>query len=128
MLETSNDMPDLAARVRVAFVERDLDAFGALLSDDVRWGDDNHPRRCRSRSDVVATFQRVIAEGAEADIAELSAGTKGILCGISVQLLGTEGNSQERMLFHVYVVRDNEIIEIERFDERDSAAHAAGVA
>ena len=121
-------MPDLAARVRVAFVERDLDAFGALLSDDVRWGDDNHPRRCRSRSDVVATFQRVMAEGAEADIAEVTAGTKGILCGLSVRSLGTERRSQERMLFHVYVVRDNEIIEIQRFDDRDSAARAAGVA
>jgi hypothetical protein len=61
-----------------------VDAFGALLADDVSWGDDDHPRECRNRSDVVATFTRLVSDGADGDIAELVKGAKGILCSLSV--------------------------------------------
>ncbi len=124
---TAYDMHDLAERVRTALTARDLDAFGPLLSDDVRWGDDNHPRRCRSRSDVLATFRRLMDDGAEADITELVAGTNGLLCGLAVRWSGIEDNPRERTLFHVYLVRDDHIVEIQPFDDRDSAAQAAGV-
>lgn len=124
---TPYDGHDLAARVRTALTARDLDAFGAFLSDDVRWGDDDHPRRCRSRSDVLATFRRLMGEGAEADITELVAGTNGLLCGLSVRWSGTEDHPRERTLFHFYLVRDDHIVEIRPFDDRDSAARAAGV-
>ena len=54
---------DLAERVRAALCDRDLQAFGALLSDEVRWGSDGHPRACRNRTDVLATFSRLMNEG-----------------------------------------------------------------
>ncbi len=53
---TVDDTADIADRLRAALTARDLDAFGMLLSDDVRWGSDDHRRACRNRSDVLATF------------------------------------------------------------------------
>ncbi|MHB1519572.1 MAG: nuclear transport factor 2-like protein [Acidimicrobiales bacterium] len=79
-----HDTDDLAHRLRAALDSRDLDAFGTLLSDDVRWGSDDHPRACRNRSDVLATFARLMSEGAEGVITELAVGAKGILCGLAV--------------------------------------------
>ncbi len=119
---------DLAEQVRTALEARDLDAFGALLSDDVRWGDDDHPRRCRSRSDVLATFRRLMDEGAEADITELVAGTNGLLCGLVVKWPTPGDDPSERTLFHVYLVRNDLIVEIQTYDDRMSAALAAGIA
>jgi len=52
----------MAEQIRSAFATKNLDAFGQLLADDARWGDDDHPNRCRSRSDVIATFRRVLGE------------------------------------------------------------------
>ncbi len=54
---------DMAAQVRGAFESRDPKRFGALLADDARWGDDDAPNKCRSRAEVVETFQTLIDEG-----------------------------------------------------------------
>jgi ketosteroid isomerase-like protein len=122
------DPDDLTERVRAALTTRNLRAFGALLSDDVRWGDDDHPRRCRSRSDVLATFRRLMGDGVEADITELVAGTNGLLCGLDVQWPTPGDHPSKRTLFHVYLVRDGHIVEIQPYDDRESAASAAGIA
>ncbi|MDA8264617.1 MAG: nuclear transport factor 2 family protein [Actinomycetota bacterium] len=122
-----HDTHDLAERVRTALETRDLEALGTLLSDDVRWGDDDHPRRCRSRSDVLATFRRLMDEGVQADITELVAGANGLLCGLAVKLPGP-GHPSERRLFHVYLVRDSRIVEIQPHDDRMAATTAAGIA
>lgn len=107
-----HDPDDLTERVRAACTTRDLHAFGALLSDDVRWGDDDHPRRCRTRSDVLATFRRLMDDGVEADITELVAGTNGLLCGLAVKWPTPGGHPSGRTLFHVYLVRDHHIVEV----------------
>jgi ketosteroid isomerase-like protein len=127
MTGTVDDTADLADRLRTALTARDLDAFGRLLSDDVRWGSDDHPRACRNRSDVLATFARLISEGAEGAITELAVGTEGILCGLTVAWPTPAQHPDDRELFHVYLVRDGQIVEIQRYDDRSSAAAAAGV-
>jgi hypothetical protein len=75
--KTVGDHNPLADRVRKAFATRDLEAFGVLLTDDVRWGDVDHPRGCRNRSDVLATFSRLMTSGVEGAITELVTGTEG---------------------------------------------------
>ena len=55
-------MDRVAAQIQSAFATKDLDALGRLLAPDARWGDDDNPNKCRSRSDVVATFDRLLAE------------------------------------------------------------------
>ena len=125
---TVDDTAGIADRLRAALTARDLDAFGMLLSDDVRWGSDDHSRTCRNRSDVLATFARLMSEGAEGAITELAVGTEGILCGLAVAWPRPSHHPDDRNLFHVYLVRDGRIIEIQRYDDRDSAAEAAGIA
>lgn len=111
------------ARLRSAFERRDLDAFAPLLADDVRWGDDDHhPRTCRNAQQVLSTLARVMDE-AEATITEMVEGTKGILCGLDVHW--RDGRQLE--LFQVYLLRNGLVAEIRGYDDRLSAARAAGV-
>jgi ketosteroid isomerase-like protein len=124
---TGDDGLTLAERVHQALDARDLDAFGALLSDDVRWGSDDHPRTCRNRSDVLATFSRILAEGAEGEVTEIATGPRGILCGLAVWWPAPEVHQDDRRLYHVYLTEGGRIVEIQRYDDRRSAAAAAGL-
>ncbi|MGH9089042.1 MAG: hypothetical protein ACRDYZ_13200 [Acidimicrobiales bacterium] len=117
--------PPLAERVRSAIVGRDIDAFAALLAEDVRWGDDDAPNRCRSRTDVTATLARGVLGGGTADLLEVATGTRGILCALRVSWPGREAPA---VLYHVYLVGDDRIHEIQRYDDRRSAAEAGGLA
>ena len=121
-----DDVNALALRVRASFESRDLVAFGELLSDDVRWGDDHHPRGCRNRAQVIATFQNALANGLDGTINELVVGTNAILCGLNVSWPTGAPRSAES-IYHVYLIRDNLIAAIQRFDDRASAATAAGI-
>ncbi len=118
---------DLAERVRAALCDRDLQAFGALLSDEVRWGSDGHPRACRNRTDVLATFSRLMNEGAEGEITEVATGTNGILCRLAVTWPTPSDHPEDRDIFHVYLVATGKIVEIRRYDDRASAAEVAGI-
>src|SRR5439155_1135872 len=75
----------IAERIRSAFVAHDLAAFGMLLAEDVRWGDDDHPRKCRSRPDVLATFSTLMAQGVDAEVTEVTAGSAGVMCCLRVR-------------------------------------------
>jgi ketosteroid isomerase-like protein len=127
MPQTASDDRSLADQVRRAFNTHDLDTFGALLSHDVRWGDADHPRGCRNRSDVLATFARLLDSGVDGSITELVTGTDGILCALRVEWPTDDPRAWDRSLYHVYLVRDGRICEIQRYDDRASAAGAAGV-
>jgi ketosteroid isomerase-like protein len=117
----------IADQIRRAYGTRNLDALAPLLADDVTWGDANHPRGCRNRSDVLATFSRLMDEGVGGQITELSEGSDGLLCGLTVEWPEGHQRSEDRTLFHVYRIRDGLITRIERYDDRDSASEAAGV-
>jgi hypothetical protein len=121
------NLSPLATRLRRALTSRDLEAFGALLSDDVSWGDDNHPNKCRSRSDVLATVSRALLTGVDGTLIELASGKKGIFCQYDVSRAPGDLRPGERSLFHVYLVRDDHIFLIQSFDDRASAAKAAGL-
>ena len=129
-----DDVVALADRLRHAFEDRDLDAAAPLFADDVRWGDDDHPRRCRSRSDVLATFSRVMADGLDADVTELTPGPDGILCALTVHQPGSTAPGapptsarRHRRLYHAYLVVDGRIADILPFGDRRSAAAAVGL-
>jgi ketosteroid isomerase-like protein len=123
-VERQGGSASLAEDVRLALEGRDPEAFGRLLADDARWGDDDNPRRCRSRTDVVATLARGLAGGGEADLLEVTPGRVGVLCGLRVRW---PGQPTGRLLYHVYRVAGGEIVEIQPFDDRVAAAEAAGV-
>lgn len=48
-IATRTGLERIAAELLAAFEARDMEAFGALLADDARWGGDTIPNRCRNR-------------------------------------------------------------------------------
>lgn len=127
MTPTNDDGLTLAEhghRVRDA---RDLYAFGSRLSNDVGWSSDDHPRACRNRSDVLATFSRILAEGAEGEVTEIAAGPRGMLCGLAVSWPSPEVHQDDRRLYHMYLTEGGRVVEIQRYDDRRSAAAVVGL-
>jgi ketosteroid isomerase-like protein len=127
MTHRLHDDSSLAQRLSLALASRNLDALGALFSDDVTWGDVTHPRGCRNRTDVLATFSRLLDFGVSGNITELATGSRGILVGLEVTWPEDSPRESDTSLFQVYLVRDDKIVEIRRFDDRTSAARVAGL-
>jgi ketosteroid isomerase-like protein len=127
MTHRLNDDSSLAQRLSLALASRDLDALGALLSDHVTWGDVTHPRGCRNRNDVVATFSRLIDFGVSGTVTEVATGPRGILVGLEVAWPDDSPRESDTNIFQVYLVRDDKIVEIRPFDDRAGAARAAGL-
>ena len=117
----------LEEQIRDAFVNHDLSAFESLLADNVRWGDDDNPRRCRGPSEVMANFSRMMSAGVDADITELSSGTRGILCGLRVRWPEGMERRGDVDLYQVYRIVDGRITEIQRFNDIESARESAGI-
>jgi hypothetical protein len=117
---------DVAERLRTAMEARDLDALGGLLTDDVRWGDGDQPRACRSRRDVVETFRRLMSEGVNADVDDPIVGEHGIMVGLQLKWPDGDQRSRRVRIYQVYMLRDAQISEIRGFDDRESALLAAG--
>ena len=114
----------IAVRLRAAFEVRDPALLAPLLADDVRWGDDDNPNRCRNRGQVLDRLTFAVgAGGIDAEIGDMVAGRHGILCPLVLH----RPTGPAEPIFHVYMVRDDRITEIRRYDDRPSAAEAAGL-
>jgi hypothetical protein len=116
----------MAAEVSAAFQARDLRAFGALLADDARWGDDTASNRCRSRSEVIDTFCRQLSAGVEGQVSALQVGPAGILCQLAFTSPAAGAGPGPAIVFHLYRVRGKRIAEIEPFAGRGPALAALG--
>jgi hypothetical protein len=115
-----------ADRIRKVLEDADLNGFESLLADDVRWGDDDHPRACRSRSDVMSIFSAMYREGVTASVDEVIEGPVGVVCHLRVNW-PAQDRPDGGDLYHLYVLRGELIAEIRRYDDRRSAVEAAGV-
>lgn len=127
MTSTQAAQPSIASRLRAALTSRDIEAFGALLSDDVRWGDEGDPSACHNRADVVATLTRALLTGTDGTLVDFQTGKKGVFCQFKVTPPRIELQSEDRDVFHVYLVKDDQIYLIRSFEDRASAARAAGI-
>ena len=117
----------LAERLGLALASRDVDGFAALLSEDVTWGDESLPRRCLSRRDVISTLERALARGVTGRLTGVRRGSRGLLCEFDVDEPSGSTPEGHRRLFHVYVVHDDLITEIQSGGDAKWAAAAAGV-
>jgi hypothetical protein len=113
----------VAAKLRVAFADQDLELLGTVLVDDCRWGDDDAPNRCRCRQDVVATFSRVLGEGVTGVVTETAVDEGGVALGLEV-LWPEPGPGRKERFWHAYLVRDGRVAEIQRHDDRRSTLRA----
>lgn len=117
---------DLAARIRAAYQGRDLDAFALDLAEDVRWGADDQPNRCRGRADVLRTFGRWLDSGVTADVGEVRVGPRGVLLHLHVNWPDPADRHRGQDFLHVFLVEGGLISEIRRYDDVGSAAAAIG--
>jgi ketosteroid isomerase-like protein len=120
------DHGDLAERISAAYSATDLAAFGDLLADDVRWGDDDHPNRCHNRDDVLRTFSSWITSGVTAKVLGVETGPDGVLCRLHVEWTDPRDRARGANFIHVFMVRDERVSEIRRYDDVKSAAEAVG--
>jgi hypothetical protein len=117
------ELEEIAHQLTRAFATKDLDAFGRLLADDARWGDDDHPRRCRSRADVISTFDRLLGEGVDGEVTETILGPCGVALRLHVQWPDPVDDRGVNF-YQCYLVHDGLITEIQRHDDRHSAVAA----
>lgn len=127
-LPTQQQLDDIAAGVKAAFEARDMVTFGELLADDARWGDDDAPSKCRTRSDVIATFQRLLGEGVGGEVTETKTGPAGILCRMRIHWPSADIRERRDVVLHLYRVRNGLIVEIEPFDDQTAAEAALAAA
>lgn len=111
-------------RIRAAYEHADLDGFAGLLADDVRWGDDDHPNKCRTRDDVLRTFSQWVGSGVTADVIGLESGPYGVACQLRVKWVDPTDKARGVRFWHVLIVRDGLIAEIRRYDDARSAREA----
>jgi hypothetical protein len=116
-------LDQIADQLRSAFATKDLETLGRLLADDARWGDDDHPNKCRSRSDVIATFDRLLGEGVHGEVTETLVGPNGVAVALHVQW-PNPGDGRGINFYQAYLVRDGLVTEIQRHDDRRSALAA----
>ncbi len=113
---------NFTARLRSALESGDLDAYGALLADDVRWGD-----TCNNRADVLRHLERMRAAGMQSTLRECSAGDNAVLVGFNVSEPSHEGATRERSVFQVLRLREGLIVDIAGYPSRTEAAEHAGL-
>src|SRR5262245_42851655 len=118
------DVDAIATQLTTAFATKDLVLLGSLLADDARWGDDDSPNRCRSRADVVATFDRVLREGVDGTIVDTQTGPGGVAVRLHVHWPEPGDAGRDEDFWHAYVVERGVVSEIQRHDDRRSAVAA----
>lgn len=109
--------------IRAAYERADLEAFGALLADDVTWGE-NHPNQCTSRADVLRTFSGWVGAGVTATVTAIETGPGGVACQLHVAWVDPNDKKRGQDFWHVLLVRDGQINEIRRHDDARAARAA----
>lgn len=122
-----DDVSERSERVgdalRAAMAAGDPEVLRRVLSPDVRWGDDGHPRSCRGPDEVVATMRRALDLGVAARLGEVVAGPRAVLAELVVEFPGQD----PLVRYQVYDVADGLVTEIRGFDDAADARAAAGL-
>jgi hypothetical protein len=116
-------MNQLAEQLQTAFTTKNLELLARLLHPDARWGDDHHPNRCRSRAEVIATFDRLLGEGVDGTVTDTVIGPNGVAVLLHVEW-PNPGEGRGVNFFQSYIVSDGLVTEIQRHDDRRSAVAA----
>ena len=116
-----------AARLRAALEAGDLDGFGALLDDNVRWGGaEDTPETCHTRTEVLNRLRQQREAGVETQVLEVTPGHDGIVAGFHVKQPVRDGFAREFSVYQVLEVRNDRIVTISGHPSREEAAARAG--
>jgi hypothetical protein len=128
-LPVAEPMEVLAARIRTSFNARDMDAFRSLIAEDAKWGEDpDHPNTCHNRNDIVATYERHLADGVRGRVVETTVGPRGVACLLEVEWPDPDHDAPRGpTFFQVFLVSDGLVIKIEGHDDRELALAAISI-
>jgi catechol 2,3-dioxygenase-like lactoylglutathione lyase family enzyme len=119
----------IAARVRTAALSRNLDAFAALLDENVRWGSDEEtPQTCHTRSDVLKALDSLLGSNTNVDVIEVLPTKETILLGLEVRRQLAGGARRGHPVYHVLTVRNGLVTDIRVHPDRAEAYARAGLA
>jgi ketosteroid isomerase-like protein len=113
-----------ADRLQAALQQADPNLLAPLLAEDVTWGEVGTPQACSNRAEVLANLRRLQAAGIGVDVLEVAQGRHGVLCGLDVHWPAPLGVQRR---YQVYRLRDGQVFVIEGYEDRPSAAEAAGL-
>lgn len=113
------DVESIAERLRLAYEARELNLLGEVLADDVRWGDGDEDAddTCHTRTDVLNTYDALVASGIEAQVTEVTVRDERVIVGLEV--IAPEG--ERRPLFQAFTVRGGKVVDIRGYPTRAEA-------
>jgi hypothetical protein len=119
-------MEVIAARARISFNARDIDALRSLIAEDATWGEDPEGDSfCHDRDAIIGNLKRLLADGVRATIVDTTTGPRGIAAHVEVDWPDPDTAREGRVdFFQVYVVTDGLVTEIHGHDGEDSAIAA----
>src|ERR671932_741772 len=95
-----------ATRLRAALEAGDLDAFGALLDDNVRWGgEEETPQTCHTRAEVLNRLRRQRDAGVDIQVLEVTPGHDGVVAGFHVKQSVRDGFGRESTVYQLLEAR-----------------------
>jgi hypothetical protein len=96
------------ARIREALNTRNMDAFRALIAEDAQWGEGgpDDMRACHSRSDIIATYKRLLTQGVHGTVIETTTGPGGVSCLIEIVWPDDAPNRRGPTLYQVFLVTE----------------------
>lgn len=121
----------LADALRAAYEARDTKRLAPLLAADVRWGgEEETPETCHSDRDVLAWYERLRVQGADAQVEEVLVRDRGVVLGLLVSLPShdAEGAFDASRVWQSFAVDDGLVVEIRGYPDRDAALAFADAA
>ena len=128
--QTNPEIAAAAARLRDALDPLNLDALGALLDDNVRWGgEEDTPETCHTRAAVLNRLHRQRQGGLQTTLLEVAPGEHGILVALKARQPAHRGHDHDHewTVYQTLTVHDQRIVDIRPYPNRYSAAVRAGV-
>jgi SnoaL-like domain len=125
-LPSADPMETIAARVRTALNDRDMDALRALIAEDARWGEGGRDdtRTCHNRNEIIATYKRLLDQGVRGTVTETTTGPGGVACLVEIEWPDDAPNRRGPTLYQVFLVTDGLVTGIQGHDDRDLAVAA----
>jgi hypothetical protein len=115
-------MEDLAAAVRYALDNSDLDRFAHLLAPDVRWGAPDDPKPpCRSRRDVIRWYRRGKEQGHRARVVDVAIHGNRLVVHLRVRDESGLAFDDEWDRWQVLICSDGQVVDIRGYETVEEA-------
>lgn len=117
-----------ATHLRAAIASWDLQAYAALLDENVRWGGaDETPETCHTRAQVLERLATQRRAGLQIQLVEVVPGDDAVLVGFTVRRPVRGGFAREHTVYQVLKVRESKVTDIRGYGSRVEAAAQAGI-